>query len=155
MTSCQEYLLKIKLGEMNCIWRAHIWKAKGGDAETVEFWPEKPKTCSTRFQCTFTLADRALNQTGLHWLLHILPPRFVLNWWDYCIISLWETRPVGLWVNLWLQLVQSLFFPLRGSYVKGTVYTLIYFLVKRYMGWFIPLSFLLIWSYSQELVSLA
>lgn len=28
MTSCQEYLLKIKLGEMNSIWRAHIWNAK-------------------------------------------------------------------------------------------------------------------------------
>ncbi len=46
MTSCQEYLLKIKLGEMNSIWRAHIWKAKGRDAETVEFWPEYRKPCS-------------------------------------------------------------------------------------------------------------
>lgn len=43
MTSSQQYLLRVKLGKMNSIWIAHIWKAKGGDAETVEFWPEKRK----------------------------------------------------------------------------------------------------------------
>ncbi len=46
MTGCQEYLLKIKLGEMKSIWRAHIWKAKGRVTETVEFWPENLKPCS-------------------------------------------------------------------------------------------------------------
>lgn len=46
MTGCQEYLLKIKLGEMNSIWRAHIWRAKGREAETVEFWPGNRKPCS-------------------------------------------------------------------------------------------------------------
>lgn len=47
MTSGQEYLLKIKLGEMNSIWRPHIWRAKGRDTETVEFWPGNRKPCSS------------------------------------------------------------------------------------------------------------
>jgi len=58
MTSCQEYLLKIKLGEMNSIWKAHTsGKQKGRDAATVESWPKLCKLRSTAVQLHATGQD--------------------------------------------------------------------------------------------------
>lgn len=71
---------------MNSIWRPHIWRAKGRDTETVEFWPGNRKPCSSPVHLHATGSWRSgrdrITRTSLP------------NWYDYCIMSLWETEPV-------------------------------------------------------------